>query len=141
MSAVVNLDVPTKLRLVPGRDLAVVRGVAPKVIIHIYIDISDRRQHAVADCKATMDAEMEQALKATRSSDGFTDPDQLGAWWKIGQAGTGIADHQCAAVCDRGQAALSLRDLLRAARAPSSGCRRIYAGSIYLIVEQMQGVR
>ena len=94
------------------------------------------------DCKATMDAEMEQALKDTRSSDGFTDPDQLGAWWKIGQAGTGIADHQCAAVCERGQAVLSLRDLLRAARAPSSGCRRIYAGSIYLIVEQlMQGVR
>ena len=56
------------------------------------------------------------------------DSDELGAFLMSGMAGTGIAGHQCAAVCEREQGPVVTA---------STGCRRVYAGSIFLMVEQL----
>ena len=54
--------------------------------------------------------------------------DESGAFLMNGKAGIGIAGHQCAAVCER-----ELGPVVTA----SSGCSRVYAGSIFLMVEQL----
>ena len=54
--------------------------------------------------------------------------DELGAFLMNGKAGTGWAGHQCAAVCERDQGPVVTA---------SSGCNRVYAGSIFFIVEQL----
>ena len=54
--------------------------------------------------------------------------DELGAFLMAGKAGTGLAGHQCAAVCERDQGPVVTA---------SSGCNRVFAGSIFFIVEQL----
>ena len=71
------------------------------------------------------ESERERVPTAHRDEQGS---DELGAFLMSGKAGIGIAGHQCAAVCEREQGPVVTA---------SSGCRRVYAGSIFLIVEQL----